>query len=244
MNSILSAFLAVCFSAFTIAAQAAPLKVLVITGTHGYDKAAFNAMFESFDEMDCTIKEAGKNPGALFENVDEFGYDAIVMYNFRQTLSEPHRKNFEALLSKGTGLTVVHHAIAGFPGWIEYENIIGATYVLKEQTRDGKHYPRPKWKHGVDMKIRVEDTDHPITQGVKDFMIHDETYKGWIYHDGNHLLLSTDNEISNPQIAWTRPHPNTRVYFIQLGHDKHAFENDSFRKLLKQGIAWTIKAAK
>jgi len=230
--------LAACLLATGVQA-ADSLKVLVITGTHKYDKPAFNAMIGNLEGLDCTIKETGKDPGSLFENVEEFPYDAIVMYNFRQTLSETHRENLLKLLDKGVGLTVVHHAIAGFPGWIEYENIVGATYVLKEQTRDGKHYPRPTWKHGIDMDIKVEDTTHPITRGVTDFTIHDETYKGWVYHDNNHLLLSTDHELNNRQIAWIHPHPKTRVFFIQLGHDKYAYDNLNFRKLIRQGVAWT-----
>lgn len=244
MNRILSVSLFVCVFSFSIEArEGTALKVLVVTGVHKYDKAAFGRMFDSFGGMECSIQEMGKDPGALFENIEEFSYDAIVLYNFRQTLSAGHRENFEALLDRGVGLTVLHHAIAGFPGWLEYEEIIGATYVLQEETRQGRHYPRPKWKHGVDMRIKVEDAGHPVTRGVEDFTIHDETYKLWVFHEGNHLLLSTENERSNAQIAWTRPHPKTRVFFLQLGHDGKAFGNDSFRRLVSQGIAWTAGAA-
>lgn len=218
-----------------------PLNVLVITGTHNYNNDAFDTMLNSFQGMSCTIKEMGKQPGSLFENVGDFPYDAIVMYNYKQSLSPEHKGNFVEILNSGVGLTVMHHAIAGFPGWLEYEKIIGATYVLEEQTRGTKHYPRPTWKHGVDMKIMVEDPGHPITKGVADFSIHDETYKAWIFHEGNHLLLSTKNELSNTQIAWTRSSKNTRTFFIQLGHDEHSFEDENYRRLLKQGIKWTTK---
>ena len=217
------------------------LKVLVITGTHGYDKVSFNAIFNSFSSMECTIKEMGEDPGSLFENIDKFPYDVIVTYNFKQRLSIEHRKTFEAILKRGVGLTVMHHAIAGFPEWLEFEKIIGATYVLEEETRGNKHYPRPKWKEGVDMKIKVEDLEHPITRGITDFTINDEAYKNWVYHDGNHLLLSTENELSNRQIAWTRSSFGARIFYIQLGHGKDAYENENYRKLLQQGIAWTAK---
>ncbi len=219
-----------------------PIKVLVITGKHKYNEASFNDMINGFNGMNCTIKEMGDNPGALFENVDDFNYDAIAMYNFKQELTSTQRRNLKNILNNGVGLTVIHHAIAGFPDWLDYEDIIGATYVLEEQTRDGKYYPRPTWKHGVDMNIRVEDPSHPITEGISDFIIHDETYKNWVYHDGNNLLLSTDNELSNPQIAWTRSSSGNRVFYIQLGHDEHTFEDGNYRKLLKQGIAWTTES--
>jgi len=216
-------------------------KVLVITGTHKYNSEAFNAMFDSFENMDCTVKEMGERPGSLFSNPEEFEFDVIVMYNFRQRVSDSEKENFKSILKKGVGLVVVHHALGGFYDWIEYEDIIGATYLLEEQTREGKKYLRPTWKHGVDMRIKVEDKKHEITKGLSDFVIHDEAYGNWIYHEGNHLLLSTENKYSNPQIAWTRRSLNSNVFCIQLGHDEHAFENINFRKLLYNGINWTAE---
>ncbi|MCK5693652.1 MAG: ThuA domain-containing protein [Bacteroidales bacterium] len=219
-----------------------PLKVLVITGTHDYNKAAFNRMIEGLEGMECSIKEMGSTPGSLFEQVEDFPYDAIVMYNFHQTLSIQQQQNFKEILGRGIGLSIVHHALIGFPAWIGYEDIIGATYVAEEQTRGTKHFPRPTWKDGVDMKIKVEDKKHPVCMGIKDFIITNETYKNWVYHEGNHLLLSTENEYSNHQIAWTRQAYGTRIFCIQLGHDEHAFQNDNFRKILEQGIEWTAES--
>ncbi|MCP4312091.1 MAG: hypothetical protein GY790_12570 [Bacteroidetes bacterium] len=215
------------------------MKVLVVTGTHEYNRVAFNTMMEGFHGMDCTIKEMEETPGSLFAQVEGFPYDAIVLYNFRQELNIEHQENFKELLRRGVGLTVIHHALAGFPGWVEYEDIIGATYVLQEQSRGEKHYPRPTWKHGVEMDIKVEDAEHPVCRGITDFRILDETYKSWVYHDGNHLLLSTDNELSNFQIAWTRSWSGARVFCIQLGHDEYTFEDKNYTELLRQGIQWT-----
>ena len=218
-----------------------PLKVLVITGGHKYDKVEFNTMIDSLENLECTIIETGKDPGTLFEITDNFPYDAIMMYNFKQTLSVKHQENFKILLGKGVGLTIIHHALCGFPDWHEYEDIIGATYVAEEQTRDGVHIPSPIWKHDLDILIKVEDSKHPITKGITDFTVHDEAYKGWIYHDGNHLLLSSENKHSNHQIAWTRLYNDSRVFCIQLGHDKFSYENKNYHKLLKQGIEWTVR---
>jgi len=232
----------VLLTSYTLAAE--KLQVLVVTGQHGYDKPAFNAMMQKFEGIQCTIKEMGANPGALFEDISSFSYDVIALYNFNQSMSDRQKTNFLKLFDQGVGLVAMHHSIAGFPDWVEYEKLIGATYVLKEQDRDGKHYARPTWKHDEKMNIKVEDKEHPITKGVDDYTALDETYKGWIYHAGNHLLLSTDNEISNPQIAWTVPHPEARVFFIQLGHDKHSFENENFLRLIRQGIEWAAGAEK
>lgn len=215
--------------------------VLVITGVHKYNVEAFQAMFDSFSGIEYVIEETGEDPGALFSDPEGFQYDVIVMYNFRQRMEDSAKVNFMQLMDRGVGLVVLHHGLGGFYDWLQYEELIGATYLLEEQIRDGILLPRPTWQHGVEMEIEIADPGHPITRGVSDFTILDETYKGWGYHNGNHLLLSTSNENSNQQIAWTRAGANNRIFCMQLGHDEHAFEHPSYRKLLTNGIEWTAQ---
>ena len=236
---------ALCAAAASIpgAAGSKKLRVLVITGGHGYDKKTFGQSFDGLADVDLKIHDGGKKgTSSLFDDVSDWQYDVMVLYNFRQKIDEKQRKGFLSLLERGVGLVSMHHAIAAYPDWREYEKIIGATYVLKEQVRDGVKYLRPKWKHGVDMKIHVENDTHAITKGVGDFEIHDESYKLWIYHEGNKLLLSTDNPLNNTQIAWTRTHGKARVFYIQLGHGSGAYANKNFQKIVARGIRWAGKA--
>ncbi|GAG19771.1 unnamed protein product, partial [marine sediment metagenome] len=121
------------------------LRVLVVTGGHGYDKKRFPKTFEGHDDIEFKIQG-----GSPFENISAWKYDAMVLFNFKQKISKTQRANFLKLLKDGVGLVVMHHAIAAYPGWLEYEKIIGATYVLKAVERDGVKYARPVWKHGVD----------------------------------------------------------------------------------------------
>lgn len=210
------------------------LRVLVVTGGHGYDKKRFPKTFDGHDDIEFKIQG-----GSPFENISNWEYDVMVLYNFKQKISETQRANFLKLLKDGMGLVVMHHAIAAYPGWREFEKIIGATYVLEAVERDGVKYARPVWKHGVDMKIHVEDASHPITKGLADFEVKDETYKKWVYHPGNHLLLSTENKLSNKQIAWARFYGKARVFFIQLGHGPHVFSDKSYRRVIAQAIRWS-----
>lgn len=215
------------------------LRVIVITGGHGYDRKTFPEAFKAADDMDVKIHDTNKKgSSAIFDDIGDWPYDVIVLYNFRQKIDDKQQANFLALLERGVGLVSVHHAIAAYPEWREYEKIIGATYVLKAQVRDGVKYPRPKWKHGVDMEIHVEDSSHPITKGLADFTIHDETYKDWVYHEGNTLLLSTDNKLSNKQIGWTRRYDKARVFFTQLGHGREAYKDKTFQAIIARGIRW------
>jgi type 1 glutamine amidotransferase len=213
------------------------LSVVVITGGHGYDKKVFPKTFEGHEDLE--IKIVGTT-SKIFDDISDWKYDVMVLFNFKQKINDQQKKNFIALLKeKKVGLVVLHHAIAAYPGWIEYEKIIGATYVLKAQERDGVKYPRPVWKHDVDMKIHVEDREHPITKGMEDFEIHDESYKKWVYHDGNHLLLSTDCELNNKQICWVKKYGDAKVFYMMLGHGPQIFTDENYKKVVARGIRWT-----
>jgi len=213
----------------------AKLRVLVLTGGHGYDKKTFPKTFEGHDDIDFKIQDKG----SPFVNVDNWAYDVMVLFNFNRKMPEAQRANFLKLLKRGVGLVVMHHAVAAYPGWIEYEKIIGATYALKAFQRDGVKFARPIWKHDVHFDIHVEDKTHPITKGISDFKILDESYKKWTYHPGSHLLLTTENTLNNTQIAWTRFYGKSRVFFMQLGHGSHAFTSKSFQQIIAQGIRWS-----
>ena len=157
------------------------IKAVVLTGGHGYDKKAFPKPFEGHADIACEFTAPQKGKPGLFADVDKWAYDTIVLYNFRQKLSKAEQANFLKLLDRGVGLFILHHALAAYPDWKEYEKILGARYYLKPTEVNGVKHPRSIWKHDVDMKIHVADAGHAITKGMKDFVIHDETYGKWSY---------------------------------------------------------------
>ena len=215
------------------------LRVVVVVGGHGYDTKQFPKTFEGNDDIAFEIRDMKKKGAAgLFEDVTDWPYDVMVLFNFGQDPSEKERANFLKLMDRGVGLVILHHAIAGFPNWDEYEKILGAKYYLAPVEKDGVKYARSVWKEGVDIKVHVEDPNHPITKGVKDFTLHDETYTKWTYHPGNRLLLTTDNPLNNKQLAWVRTYRKSRVFFFQLGHGPGAFLDKSFQHVVAQGIRW------
>lgn len=215
------------------------LKVVVITGGHGFDGKAFPEWFAGNDDLEITITGAPKGDPKIFDNIDQWPYNVMVLYNFRQNLNDAQKKNFLALLERGVGLVVLHHAIAAYNEWWEYPKIMGATYLLKAGERDGVKYARPTWKDDVEMKVHVEDKTHPITAGIEDFEITEETYLGWNYEEGNHLLLSTDQKLNNKQLAWTRDYKGAKVFFLQLGHGPNAYRSKTCQLIVARAIRWT-----
>ena len=103
---------------------------------------------------------------------------------------------------------------------------------------DGVEKPRSAYKHDMHFKIHVADPDHPVTRGVKDFDMHDETYKWFDVASDCHPLLTTDEPESNKVIAWAKTYEAARVVYLQSGHDHFAYENPNYQRLLRQAISW------
>jgi type 1 glutamine amidotransferase len=222
------------------------IRAVVITGGHAFETAEFRELFDPADAVSCDLRIPAnlktpapeEQPSRIFDDIGTWPYNVIVLYNFRNELNETQRGNFLKLLDRGVGLVVLHHAIAAYPDWPEFDHIIGARYYLQPETINGVEYARCTWKHGQDLKVHVEDNRHPISAGLQDFSIHDEAYKGWSYFEGNHLLLSTDHPLNNSQLAWTRTYGKTRVACIQLGHGPEAYADKNFRRLVSRAMQW------
>ena len=218
------------------------IKVVVITGGHGFEHDPFFAAFDSFEDI-AYVEANQKDHSELFETIDDWQYDVIVMYNMTQKISPQRQANLKKLLDRGVGLLAMHHALGAFNNWDEFKHIIGGKYQLEETTENGQNIPKSKFKHGLDMKISIEDTQHPITIGMSDFLIHDEAYGDyWFDEKENHLILGTDHPENDRSIGWVRKYGKARVCYLQLGHDAHAYRNGNYRWLVRQAIRWCAGA--
>lgn len=83
--------------------------------------------------------------------------------------------------------------------------------------------------------------DHPITAGLRDFVIQDEIY--WGYRVGTDVtpLLTTTHPKSGKTLAWTRTEAKSRVVYLQLGHGPTAFNDTNYRRLVAQSIRWAAR---
>lgn len=216
------------------------LKVAVLTGGHDFEQEPFTEMFNSFKakEMKCTEIKL-QDHSEIFEDISNWDYDVIVMYNMTQNISEKRQENFKKLLDRGIGFVALHHNMGAFQDWPEFKKIAGGKYYTKPTKEGDKEIPVSTYKHDIDMDIKVADKSHPITRGLKDFQIHDEGYKYCGFEKDNHVLLTTEHPDSDKTVAWVSKYGKAKVCGIMLGHDGKAYENPSFRKLLSQAIMWT-----
>ncbi len=135
---------------------------------------------------------------------------------------QPQRDNICRIMNPWPGRQVVVHEDGKTdPIAVQIDDSNGECLVFS--TIAGKKY-----------SISVRDSKHPITRGMKDFHIHDETYTGRWWAENNHILLTTDHPDNDEPVAWT----------CQYGHDKQAYACPEYRDLIVRGIRWTAGAIK
>lgn len=231
-----------CLSALGAEPASAPskIRVLVVAGGHDYEKPPFLEVFKSFP--DVTFRHV-EHPQvhALFKPDAAKDFDVLVLYDMWQKITDEAKADFIKLFKSGKGLVSTHHAIANYNDWDTYAEIIGAKYYLKDMTVNGVEKKRSLWKHDVKFTVQIVDPQHPVTRGLKDFEIHDETYNLFDVFPGVTPLLTTTESTSGKTIAWAKEYDKSRVIYLQLGHDHLAFENPNYRKLVHQAIRWTAR---
>lgn len=220
----------------TAAAEAPPrsIRVLVVTGGHDFEHGPFFEMFKAFPEIEF-IEARQPEAQKLFATEEACKYDVIVLYDFWQEISDKAKKDFVLMLQRGKGLVVLHHAMGAYQNWPEYQKIVGGKFFMP-------NCPEKKlstYDHDVDLEVKIANPDHPIVAGMKDFKLHDEVYGKCEMLPGVDPILTTNHPKSDKHIAWTHRYGNSRVAFLQSGHDRQAYENPSFRQILRQSILWT-----
>jgi type 1 glutamine amidotransferase len=221
----------------------AKIRVLVVTGGHDFEREPFFDLFKHNPEVTFQAVEHPQAHTWLKQDAAKT-YDVLVAYDMHQEISEEAKADFLALLKSGKGLVVLHHAIASYQTWPEYSKIIGARYYLEKTNVNGVEKARSKYQHDMHFKVHVTDPDHPVTKGIKDFEIHDETYNLFDVASDVHPLLTTDEPESNKVIGWAKTYGPARVVYLQSGHDHFAYENPNYQQILRQAIQWVARKNK
>ena len=206
--------------------------VLVITGGHDFQPEPFWGMFDSLDNLSY---EAATFPDAFGHLTVEGakGYDALVFYDMWQEITPAQQAAYVNLLTHGVGIVSLHHALISFREWDEFNRIVGGVWNSDVCTV----------RHDVQFTVRIADPNHPVTSGIDDFEIQDETYRGYAVNPNVHVLLRTDHRDSASVIGWTHSYANSPIVYIQHGHDAFAYRNPNYRKLIRQAIRWVVEAS-
>lgn len=210
------------------------LSLAVVTGGHSYDVPNFHRLFREIgDGMDICIQhmdDFASSPAAVRQ-----GYDVVLFYIMLMDgpTDEGHpwyagkpKAALEELGQTARGIVVLHHAILAYPRWAAWNEIVGI-----RDREFGYHI-------GETVTAHIADPDHPITRGLSDWMMIDETYTMADAGNDSRVLVTHDHPKSMKSIAWTRQYRQSRAFNYQAGHDNDTWKDEHFRTLLRRGILW------
>ena len=203
------------------------MQIAVVTGEHGFREKDFDAVFKSMEGI-AFVRE---DLDIFVEDPNQKEYDTVVFYNFHRPYpTEDQAKAILGLAERGQGIVILHHAILAFPEWSAYSDMCGI-----DERADFDYSPRET------LQVQIADPTHPITEGMTDWEMGDETYIMKSAGDDSTILLTVDHPKSMEVLGWAREYGNSHIFCLQSGHNDVTYSNPNFRKVLRRGIAWCAK---
>jgi hypothetical protein len=213
-----------------------PVKTAVVTGGHSFDVISFQKLFRLLEGVDAFVQHMDDFASSPESVRDSYG--AVVFYIMltegpcdegQPGYAGKPRKALEHLGDTEQGILLLHHAILAYPRWQAWREISGIESDLSG------------FDHAQTIHFNVPAAEHPITRGLTDWEMVDETYTMAEPQADNRILITATHPKSMRSIGWTRQHKKARVFCYQSGHDDEAWRNSTFREILRRGIQWVAR---
>lgn len=143
-------------------------------------------------------------------------------------MTEEQQKAIWDFVHRGGGFLALHNSHGIYPPGGLYYQLFGGDY--------GGHPPPATFT------VRIEDKNHPITQGVEDFEVFDEQHMSKYYLDREHLLLrsmSRGNDMA--PAGWWRELGRGRFVYLAPGHTPSALGHPMMQRLIRNSIRWLLR---
>jgi uncharacterized protein len=217
-------------------AQAAPLRALMLTGQNNHDWRSTTPFLH--DQLEATGRfsvDVTEDPSRL-TLADFSAYDVLIDNYFGDAWSAETNQAFLDYVAAGGGVVIIHAADNAFPGWTDFESLIGIAW------RDGSgHGTRHRYV------VTIDDPEHPILRGVPHFLhTADE-----LYHK---LVVSPNTTACTIASAYSRPEEGGtgnyepmllvnewgkgRMFHTAMGHDNVSFGDPYHALILARGAEW------
>jgi uncharacterized protein len=257
--------------------------VAVLTGGHSFHATPFFAMFD--DVVPGQWRHVGSDNAISFFAADTPGDGAAVVVFYDMpgiaftrssdptitpvVFTEPPVEvidGFARLMDAGIGMVFLHHAVAGWPTWDGYAEIIGARFHYQPAVLRGVSFPDSGYVHDVTHTVSVVDSLHPVCEGLRDsFEITDELYCYPVFTDSVLPLLRTSFPVADATqffsadaairgrrdcrddwthppgsdlVGWVKRAGRSPVVYLQFGDGPTTYANVAFRRLLGNAVRW------
>jgi type 1 glutamine amidotransferase len=208
--------------------------VMIITGGHGFEREPF---FDMFDQMRGITYEEVTQPFANEQiarrQVDH--YDLLLFYDMYDSITTEQQAAYLELIDQKKPFLFLHHALVSYQHWPEFKKIVGGKYHTADKTK------LSTYQHDDTIRVTISSKEHPIVEGLSEFVIVDETYGNCEILPQVTPLLQTAHPRSLPLLGWVNPYRQHEIIYLQGGHGPSAFKDPNFLKLLEQAIRWSVE---
>jgi type 1 glutamine amidotransferase/HEAT repeat protein len=227
-------------------AQAAPgqIRVLLLTGANNHNwqetTASLKKVYATNPKFFVTVNESpwDMTPDSLtscdvvFFNWNTFGKD-------KREWSQAMKDAFIPWVKKGGNVVIFHAGGSIFYNWPEFMSLIGGTW------EKGTFHPAQQ-----EYTVKINNPDHPITKGMKDFVTFDEPWQKLSNRNPDRKVLATTTipkektgkvggGTGEPEVmAMTTELEKGRCFNLVLGHSGKSIENEGCTALILRGTEW------
>ena len=218
-----------------------PVKALLITGgcCHDYkfQSKALTMATETWSDIEWTVhNDGGKGTHAIIKLYDDpnwaKGYDVVVHNEcFAKTKDLDYIKKITDAHAAGTPAVVIHCAMHTYRDATksDWQKFLGVT---------SRHH-----EHQSKYPVKTIVKNHPIMKDVPADWVtpKDELYivtKTW---PKTTVLATSKSEKTGKEqpVIWINDYNGTRVFGTTYGHSNATFSDNTFLKLLNNGILWS-----
>jgi len=180
------------------------------------------------------------------------------------------REGLCALLDAGIGVVALHHALAGWPGWPDYAELLGGRFLYRRGTVRGAMRLDSGYRHQVAYQAQVVAPDHPVTRDLPErFAMNDELYLAEIFEEAVTPLLRADHAFTAENfysataaiegqlfsnegwqhspgsnlIGWAKRARSSPLVYLQPGDDATTYNNPVYRRLVENALRWVASPA-
>lgn len=177
------------------------------------------SVLEKTNDFEVTFTE---NLDDLKEHIEQF--DIIIQYTTGMQLTKEQEKGLCDFIQNGGGYVGIHSASDSFKNADRYWEMLGGRFA----GHGGGKYT-----------VYIYDRDHPITKGMRDFEIQDETYSHNYHRNAQMRSLTRMNRGNERQsMSWVSSYGKGRVFYTGNGHGREAWTNPHFQRLVVRAAYW------
>ena len=251
------------------------LRLHVVTGGHPFVADRFFAVFDWLAREEDVEWVAVDAP-----SVGDEAPDVVLFYDMpglkftgggdppvhMPTPSDEQKHVFDELQRRGIGMVFMHHAVASWPAWAGFAELVGGRFHYQPATLRGVSYPDSGYVFDVRHTIEVLDPEHPICAGLgRSFELVDELYCSPVFEDDVIPLMRTTYPVDDATnffsadlairgrrnsndgwthpagsrlVAWVKKAGNAPLAYIQFGDGPVTYDDENFRRVVRNAVTW------